>query len=115
MNDSIDNYVKTLRASLLTGGQILLKGFKSFRKVSYKAPVSPVTEVDLKSQRAILKLIRKRFPRHKFLAEESAIIPTRLIKRYKGPGVRWIIDPLDDPGRSSGRPDRIDASIRSRR
>lgn len=59
----------------------------------YKTPTSPVTWVDRESERRIISLIRKRFPTHTFLAEESAFLNG--IKKNGSAGYRWIIDPLD--------------------
>jgi myo-inositol-1(or 4)-monophosphatase len=48
-----------------------------------------VTEVDLKSEQTILKILRARYPQHAIVSEES-----HADERVDGPGV-WIIDPLD--------------------
>jgi myo-inositol-1(or 4)-monophosphatase len=50
-----------------------------------------VTEVDRSSEQEILKQLRKAYPDHGFLCEESGII------EGTGPGAdyQWIIDPLD--------------------
>ncbi len=47
-----------------------------------------VTRVDKESEEMIIGFIRKRFPDHHFLAEES-------IHEIETNGHRWIIDPLD--------------------
>ena len=55
-------------------------------KDSYK---STVTESDLASQEAIIKIIKNRFPSHKIYSEEQENIIKTL------PEFLWVIDPLD--------------------
>lgn len=47
-----------------------------------------VTRIDVESEKIIIEIIKKKFPNHLFLAEESVVAVDRGI--YK-----WIIDPLD--------------------
>jgi myo-inositol-1(or 4)-monophosphatase len=47
-----------------------------------------VTEIDKKSEQLIISIIKKRFPHHDFLCEESGAAEVK--SEY-----RWIIDPLD--------------------
>jgi len=47
-----------------------------------------VTEIDKKAEQMIIEIIRKRYPTHEFLGEESGSHKTQ--SDYK-----WIIDPLD--------------------
>jgi myo-inositol-1(or 4)-monophosphatase len=49
-----------------------------------------VTKIDQQAENAILELLRKHFPTHGLLAEESG---SSGVRGEKGP--RWIIDPLD--------------------
>jgi myo-inositol-1(or 4)-monophosphatase len=58
------------------------------KRVAYKGKVNLVTQVDTRSERAIMKYLGKRFPGHAFLAEESGS-STRTSEYL------WIIDPLD--------------------
>jgi len=55
--------------------------------VKAKAQNDFVTEIDLKAEREIIDVIRKAYPNHGFLAEESGVQP--------GDEYIWIIDPLD--------------------
>ena len=89
------------------------RGYTAKRRVFYKSLTSPVTHIDMMSERAVIGLIRRRFPDHGFLAEESSYlnevtIATRrrlatglcmtdrkTAKDAKRAGYRWIIDPLD--------------------
>lgn len=72
----------------LKGGEILQKGRNRVKKIDYKGIVNLVTEADRLSEKAIIKIIRKNFPEHNILTEES--------KGYeKESDYKWIIDPLD--------------------
>jgi myo-inositol-1(or 4)-monophosphatase len=68
-------------------GQILRAGYQQEHQVDYKSVIDPVTEVDRQSEDYILDEIRKDFPDHHILAEESG--------GTRGDGHQWYIDPLD--------------------
>lgn len=56
--------------------------------VSTKAHGEFVTEVDLKAEQAIIRTIRKAYPHHNILTEESGL--------HQGDSaITWIIDPID--------------------
>lgn len=75
----------------LEAGEILKNGFgTSFQIRSKEGRNNLVTEYDIKSEKLIIDKIRKEFPRHSFLAEESGITGAPSENE-----VRWIIDPLD--------------------
>ena len=79
---------KVLDSCLDEAGKIILKGFGLTHRIKKKAPVSIVTEIDLAADAKIVSLIRRNFPDHHILTEES--------KPFKGNSdYRWIIDPLD--------------------
>lgn len=78
-----------LNLAALESGKILLKHFGKRYGISSKGVVSNlVTEVDHKSDRKIISLIRKNFPGHSILTEESGGLGGQ--SEYK-----WIIDPID--------------------
>lgn len=78
----------TLMTCLTEAGKILRRGFGSSLDIRKKGPVDLVTKIDLAADRKIISIIRKRFPDHRLLTEES--LP------YHGSSpFRWIIDPLD--------------------
>ncbi len=79
---------KTAISAALKGGEILLKNRGKTKKVGYKGKVNLVTEVDFLSERAILKIIKKKFPDFDILTEESD-------PEKKGSEYKWVIDPLD--------------------
>jgi myo-inositol-1(or 4)-monophosphatase len=68
-------------------GSILRAGYQKEHQVDYKGVIDLVTEVDRQSEDYLLGEIRKRFPNHHILAEESG--------GTRGDGHQWYIDPLD--------------------
>lgn len=72
----------------LKAGDILSKNRGRVKRVDYKGKINIVTEIDLLSERTIITTIKKNFPDHSILTEESEEQKTDSI--YK-----WIIDPLD--------------------
>jgi myo-inositol-1(or 4)-monophosphatase len=74
--------------AVLKAGEILKKNRGRIKKVDYKGKINIVTEIDLLSEKTILEIIKKSFPDHSLLTEESKEQKTESI--YK-----WIIDPLD--------------------
>ena len=68
-------------------GEILRAGYEKEHKVDYKGTIDLVTEVDRQSEAFLLGEIKKDFPDHHILAEESG--------GTRGDGDQWYIDPLD--------------------
>ena len=69
-------------------GDILRDGYSKEHQVNYKGVIDLVTEVDHQSEAFLLGEVRKQFPDHHILAEESGII--------QGSDEHiWYIDPLD--------------------
>jgi myo-inositol-1(or 4)-monophosphatase len=79
---------KALLDSLAAGGKEIMKGHAKKRTISYKTPISLVTETDTASEKAILRILHRHFPKHTVLAEESGL--NDLKSEHK-----WIIDPVD--------------------
>jgi myo-inositol-1(or 4)-monophosphatase len=70
-------------------GAIVRDGFGKNFSVEYKTNVSNlVTEIDKKSEAAIIAFINKEFPTHAVLAEESGI--HKSTSEYM-----WVVDPID--------------------
>lgn len=70
-------------------GEIVREGFGKNISIEYKTNSSNlVTEIDKKSELAIINFIHKNFPSHTILAEESG-------KHFFGSEYLWVIDPLD--------------------
>lgn len=68
-------------------GQILRAGYQQEHQIDYKGVIDPVTEIDRQSEDYLLSEIRKDFPDHHILAEESG--------GTRGGENQWYIDPLD--------------------
>ncbi len=70
------------------GSKVLMRKFGRVDAVEHKGEVDLVTEADREAESAIVGALRRVFPLHDVLAEESDY--GRSTSRY-----RWIIDPLD--------------------
>jgi len=68
-------------------GQILRAGYQQEHQIDYKGVIDLVTEIDRQSEDYLLGEIRKDFPDHQILAEESG--------GTRGGENQWYIDPLD--------------------
>jgi myo-inositol-1(or 4)-monophosphatase len=68
-------------------GQILRAGYQQKHQIDYKGVIDLVTEIDRQSENYLLGEIRKDFPDHHILAEESG--------GTHGSENQWYIDPLD--------------------
>jgi myo-inositol-1(or 4)-monophosphatase len=86
----LDRALKTAVKAATAGGKVLsahvgrLKG----GDVRQKGSVDWVTRIDHLSEKTILQVIRKEFPGHDVMAEESA-------PDARSRGWQWVIDPLD--------------------
>jgi myo-inositol-1(or 4)-monophosphatase len=70
-------------------GAIIREGFGKNFQIEYKTnEKNLVTEIDKKSERAIMDFISKKYPRHNILTEESG-------EHKKNSDYLWVIDPLD--------------------
>lgn len=79
----------TIQKSLQASSKILMDNFGSIEKVEVKQDQSNiVTQADLDSEKAIVKIVEKDFPDHNIIAEETGF-------QSKGSQYTWIIDPLD--------------------
>ncbi|MBA4349147.1 MAG: inositol monophosphatase [Thermodesulfovibrio sp.] len=85
-NEFLNTAVKAARLA----GNIILDNIGKISKedVGLKQASDFVTRVDMDSEMTIINTIKKRFPDHFILAEES-------IKETETDAFRWIIDPLD--------------------
>jgi myo-inositol-1(or 4)-monophosphatase len=84
MDPLLDFAVETAEAS----GRLLKKKFGGPLAVDYKGEIDIVTEADRMSETLILENIRRRYPDHGILSEESPASGT-------GASFRWVVDPLD--------------------
>ena len=83
-------FLETAIEAARLGGKILMESLSDLetKQVQRKQEFDFVTQVDHRSEEAILQLIRERHPEHSILAEESG--GSREEQDYL-----WIIDPLD--------------------
>ncbi|MFY8127370.1 MAG: inositol monophosphatase family protein [Chitinophagaceae bacterium] len=80
---------QTLIEATLAGGKIMQENFnKSFGIFNKEGINNLVTEVDHKSEKAIIEIIKSNFPEHFILSEEAGAMEQN--SEYK-----WIIDPID--------------------
>jgi myo-inositol-1(or 4)-monophosphatase len=83
----------TLRDSAVelarSAGALLLEGYGRIHHPERKGRIDLVTEFDRRSDAFLLSEIRRRYPDHAVLAEESGEHAAR------NAPVRWLIDPLD--------------------
>src|SRR6056297_1190946 len=87
----VDKNIKTTAIKATKkAGEILLKKYQKFdrSKVTFKSKHEILTSADLAAEKEIIKTIKKKFPSHQILAEESG--ETKNKSDYK-----WFIDPLD--------------------
>mgnify|MGYP000359706589 FL=1 len=83
-----ESYLAAAIDAARTAGRIQVRALGRPHTIGYKAETDLVTEVDRASERAIVERIRRSFPDHDFLLEESPFRP-------KGSSFLWIVDPLD--------------------
>ncbi|MBF0469869.1 MAG: inositol monophosphatase [Gammaproteobacteria bacterium] len=88
MHPMLNTAISAARAS----GNVIRRSFSRVDELTIitKAANDFVSEVDRKAEEEILSIIRKAYPDHAFLAEESGQRESRNSSPY-----RWIIDPLD--------------------
>ena len=72
----------------LKAGKILRENIGGTRQITYKGDINLVTEMDMRSEREVVRILRAAFPDHGIVAEEGTDI-------RNGSGFTWIIDPLD--------------------
>jgi myo-inositol-1(or 4)-monophosphatase len=81
--------LKDFAVNLARDAGNLLKGeFNSEHEIHYKGEINLVTEVDKMSEDLIIAVIKKSYPDHGILTEESPAQNSQA-------KMRWIVDPLD--------------------
>ena len=71
-----------------SGAKVLRNHFGHISQIDQKGAFDLVTEADTESEKTIIQIIRKAFPDHAILAEESGV-------NHGNAECQWIIDPLD--------------------
>ena len=85
---NLEPIIKTANAATLMGTEILRSYFAKQFEIRKKGVKDLVTQADIESEAAIIKVIQESFPNHTILAEESGL--STVISDN-----RWVIDPLD--------------------
>ncbi len=86
--DSSEKYRQTALSAAKQAGKILLHYFGKKESAVIKPNKSLVGKADLEANKAIIEIIRKNFPSHSILSEETGFDDRKSV--YK-----WVIDPLD--------------------
>lgn len=85
---NLEPIIKIADAATRKGSEILRSYFAKQFEVRKKGAKDLVTQADIESEAAIIKVIQERFPEHAILAEESGL--SAAVSEN-----RWVIDPLD--------------------
>ena len=83
---------KTAIDAAKSAGEIVRRGFGASAatlNVTHKGEVDLVTSVDLAAERAVVAVIRERYPSHAILAEEVGAVAG------DAEALHWLVDPLD--------------------
>ena len=78
----------TIIEALHESGNIIRSNFGQNIQAEYKGEIDIVTAIDKKCEETIISIIKKKFPNHSILAEESG-------KDTQTENYSWIIDPID--------------------
>ncbi|KMZ61002.1 Inositol-phosphate phosphatase [Zostera marina] len=73
-------------------GEVIRKGFHQTKCVEHKGSVDLVTETDKACEELIFSKLKRKFPEHKFIGEETSAI-SGIDELTDDP--TWIVDPLD--------------------
>lgn len=89
----MDKLLAVAKEAAHAAGAIQKEKRGRIESIEYKGAINLVTEVDLACEKTIIEMIKKNFPDHEILAEESGL--SRGGSRTAQNGYKWIIDPLD--------------------
>ena len=88
MENIKNEYLDTAIYAVIESGKILMSNLNKKKQVGYKGKINLVTDVDMKSEKNIVQIIKEKHPLHNIVAEESQ--PENQNSEYT-----WYIDPLD--------------------
>lgn len=88
MKKDLKRFLKTAIRAAKTAGALQKRSLGHVKKIEFKGEINLVTEVDKACEEKILKTIRRDFPDHDILTEETG-------EHLNGSDYKWIIDPLD--------------------
>ncbi|MBI4298026.1 MAG: inositol monophosphatase [Chloroflexi bacterium] len=69
-------------------GRVILRRFPGRKQISHKGRANLVTDTDMQAEKTILSLLRRHFPSHAILSEETG-------QAAEGSEYQWVVDPLD--------------------
>lgn len=105
----MNDLLQAAREMATEAGKLLRQYWARGVKVEYKGEINLVTEADRASEALILSEVRRRFPDHRVVAEESA-------PQGQGAGeFCWFVDPLDGTTNFAHRLPYFSVSIGVRR
>ncbi len=81
-------YSELAEIAARVSGDILLSNLGKVKNIEYKSKHNLVTEIDKLSEKSIIDIIKRYYPKHSIFAEESG-------KDENESDFQWIIDPLD--------------------
>lgn len=81
-------YSELAEIAARVSGDILLSNLGKVKNIEYKSKHNFVTEIDIQSEKSIIGIIKRYYPKHSIFAEESG-------KDEHASDFQWIIDPLD--------------------
>jgi myo-inositol-1(or 4)-monophosphatase len=82
------DFLATAAEAALRAGALQKASYGQKQQIEHKGEIDLVTEVDKACERAIVALLRERFPGHDIVTEETALART-------GSRHLWFVDPLD--------------------
>jgi myo-inositol-1(or 4)-monophosphatase len=86
--EPMNEYLSFTTAIAREAGLLLKEKLNDLHTIEYKGEIDIVTEADRMSEALILAAIRRKYPVHDILSEESAAT-------QNSSSFRWIVDPLD--------------------
>jgi len=95
--EQLNHFKQVALSAAIDGSQSLLSNAKkiSSLKIKSKPGQGIATNADIESEDLIVTKLRKNFPHHKFICEESAFDSSSESKINLVQDTYWIIDPLD--------------------
>ncbi len=88
MKNEEKTFLKVAVEAAKKAGAVQMRSYGKSHRIHFKGSINLVTEVDGASEEAILAVLKKNFPTHAILTEESGTLGP--LSDYK-----WILDPLD--------------------
>lgn len=90
---SMDRYLRVAIEAARESGRLQMASLGKVHRIRFKGEINLVTEVDHRSEAAIVRRLRRAFPGVGFLTEESGVLAAQ--GKTTDGDRRWIIDPLD--------------------